>query len=197
MPNWCINTVTLRHKDPAMIERLVNGSAHLLNEFIPCPSELHEHHSPTGDEERAERFTKLYGAPDWYHWQINNWGTKWDVSLEDIHRPDSNTVEGCFESAWSPPIEAYRKLEDMGFEVEAYYNEPGIAFFGSYIDGREDTIDYGGMDAETIRKEFPDLDERFGVSDWIEDSQDFDDVEENLEIDLDGGLSAVNEQDKE
>ena len=171
MPNWCWNTVTLRHKDPAMIDRVVNGAAHLLNEFIPCPPELHEHQSPVRDEALTERFLKEYGASDWYNWQVNNWGTKWDVSLDNVERPDANTVEAVFDSAWSPPIEAYAKLEAMGFEIEAYYNEPGIAFFGSYIDGREDTIDYSSMTAEQIRTEFPDLDERFGVSDWLEDSQ--------------------------
>lgn len=176
MPNWCMNHVTLRHKDPAMIERAAKAfdRGELLNEFMPCPENLKEDGS-------------------WYDWCIKNWGTKWDVG-GDGRDPitDPNQIELNFESAWSPPIEAFRAMEEAGFEVEAHYYEPGIAFFGSYIDGIEDTIDFSSMDAETIRKEFPEADERWGISDWLEDSQ-----EENLEIDLDGGMSAVNEQDKE
>lgn len=175
MPNWCCNVVTLRHKDPAMIERAAKAfdRGELLNEFHPMPKELRE-----GD--------------GWYGWAVNNWGTKWDVGGDGRDEiTDPNQIELSFDSAWSPPIEAYRAMEEQGFEIEAHYYEPGVAFFGSYFDGCEDTIDFSSMDAETIRKEFPEHDERWGISDWLEDSQ------ENLEIDLDGGLSAINEQDKE
>ena len=42
MPNWCNNTMTLEHDDPAMIERArtaFNGEG-LLQEFIPVPEDL-------------------------------------------------------------------------------------------------------------------------------------------------------------
>lgn len=195
MPNWCFNDVTIRHTDPAMIARAVRAyqEGRLLSEFFPCPPELHKYDAPNRDEARAARFLEQYGATDWYGWQTQNWGTKWDIggNGEFIEQPDANTIELRFDSAWSPPVEAYAKLEGFGFEIEAHYNEPGMAFFGSYIDGCEDTIDYSSMTADQIRTEFPELDERFCVSDWLEDSQ------ENLEIDLDGGLSATNEQDQE
>ena len=178
MPNWCFNGVTLRHKDPAMIDRVIRGQENLLMEFLPTPQELVDTVAGLmGEDKRAAHEAQQraniekYGHKDWYDWNIANWGTKWDVSLDNVNREDANTVSAAFESAWSPPIEAYRALEDLGFEIEAYYNEPGMAFFGSYIDGCEDTIDYGSMDAETIRREFPELDERFGVSQWLEDSQ--------------------------
>lgn len=156
MPNWCSNDVTLRHKDPAMIERAVKAyqAGKFLNEFHPMPQELLE-----GD--------------GWYGWAVSNWGTKWDIggSGEFAEQPDANTLELRFDSAWSPPIEGYRALEEQGFEVEAHYYEPGVAFFGSYMDGCEDTIDFSSMDAETIRKEFPEADERWNISEWLEDSQ--------------------------
>ena len=40
MPNWCENTITLSHKDPAMIDRVVKGQEGLLMEFLPTPKEL-------------------------------------------------------------------------------------------------------------------------------------------------------------
>lgn len=155
MPNLCCNVVTLRHADPVMIERAAKAfdRGELLNEFMPLPENLKEDGS-------------------WYDWCIKNWGTKWDVG-GDGRDPitDPNQIELSFESAWSPPIEAYRAMEEMGFEVEAYYYEPGIAFTGCYMNGCEDTIDFSSMTADQIREEIPHLDERFCISEWIEDSQ--------------------------
>ncbi len=39
MPNWCANTVTLEHKDPAMIARAKEAfdKGAFLQEFIPVP----------------------------------------------------------------------------------------------------------------------------------------------------------------
>lgn len=182
MPNWCTNDVILRHKDPAMIQRAVKAyqEGRLLDEFIPCPQTLRDTVAGfLGEDQRTEheaqqaRNIAEHGYKDWYDWCVANWGTKWDIggNSEFADQPDPNTLELKFDSAWSPPIEAYRALEEEGFEVEAYYNEPGIGFFGSYANGYEDTIDYTDMSAETVRKEFPDLDLRFGVSDWLEECQ--------------------------
>ena len=162
MPNWTNNEVTLRHKDPAMIERAVKAyqEGKFLNEFIPMPQELLE---GTGD--------------GWYGWAVSNWGTKWDVGgrNEFIEQPDANTIELRFDSAWSPPIEAYNQLVEMGFEIEAFYNEFGMAFAGSYTGAGEevydDCIEYGGWSADTIREELPDLDQRFGISECLEEIQ--------------------------
>lgn len=155
MPNWCTNDLTLRHKDPAVIERAVKAyqEGRLLQEFLPCPENLYEDGS-------------------WYDWCIRNWGTKWDVggANEFADQPDANTLELKFDSAWSPPIEAYRALEEQGFEVEAYYNEPGMAFCGTYdAEYGENTIEYSGWTAAQIREEIPELDERFCISEWMEE----------------------------
>ena len=42
MPNWCNNSVVLRHSDPAMVERARKGfnDGGLFSELIPCPQEL-------------------------------------------------------------------------------------------------------------------------------------------------------------
>lgn len=37
-----------------------------------------------------------------------------------------------FDSAWSPPTEAYEKLQAMGFVVKAYYWELGMSFCGRH-----------------------------------------------------------------
>jgi hypothetical protein len=83
----------------------------------------------------------------------------------------------------------------MGFKIRAMYFEPGMAFAGIWEDGCDDYYEYGGMDSTQIAEELPpELDEAFGISEDVaqweaENAED----EENIDIDLDGGLSATNE----
>ncbi len=44
MPNWCSNSVVLKHKDPEFIARARRAAEKdgLLNEFIPVPKDLKE-----------------------------------------------------------------------------------------------------------------------------------------------------------
>lgn len=164
MPNWCLNDVTLRHTDPAMIIRAAQAfdRGELLNEFHPLPENLREDGS-------------------WYDWCIRNWGTKWDVG-GDGRNPitDPNELEMSFESAWAPPIEAYQVMCELGFEIQAFYYEPGMGFVGKFTGDSEgdndDYYEFGDWSAEQVRTEIPELDERFGISQWIEDSQE--DLEE-------------------
>lgn len=133
MPNWCYNSATISHDNPEMIKRLVDASeSGILNAFIPCPKELLEQTAPASGDVASEN-VKKYGASDWYNWCVENWGTKWDITSDSLDLFDDNkTVSISFDSAWSPPIEAYVKLAEMGFEIEALYHEPGMSFAGSW-----------------------------------------------------------------
>ena len=205
MPNWCNNGITLRHADPAMIDRVIKGKEGLLQEFIPCPQELLDTVAGfLGEDQRAAHEAQQranlekYGAKDWYDWNVANWGTKWDFALENIDRPDANTLTAAFDSAWAPPIQAYERLCALGFEIEAMYYEPGMAFVGKFTGNSEDSYDdyreYGDETSATVREAIgEELDDYFGISEEMRQYED----EENIDIDLDGGLSAVNEQDEE
>lgn len=199
MPNWCNNRLTLTHSDPAQIERAVKAfkDGRLLAEFIPVPQELRDTvASPgTSDEELvAQRNANVekYGYPDWWAFCVNEWGTKWDVDGEadyiEIHSPDSVTL--TFDSAWSPPLTAYERLTDMGFDAEAYYWEPGMVFCGAWTsDAGDDYWEYGSMTPDEIREQIPEIDERFCISDMLEEWAE----EENQEIELNNGIDCVNE----
>lgn len=167
MPNWCNNGVTLRHADPAMIDRVLNAKDGLLQEFIPCPQELNE---AVANFETNEAMVAKYGYSSWYDWNIANWGTKWDFTLENAERHEDGSVTASFDSAWSPPIEAYIKLCALGFEVEGLYYEPGMQFVGKFTgnedDFSDDYIEYGGATADTVREAIgEELDDYFGISD--------------------------------
>ena len=182
MPNWCTNDITLRHKDPAMIQRAQEAlaSGTLLNEFIPVPKELKETVAgfPGEDQREAHEAQQAanrekFGYTDWYSFCVSEWGTKWDVgSNGDLERLDDNTLRASFDSAWSPPTTAYEKLAAMGFEIEAYYWEPGMSFCGRWTgnedDFQDDYYDYGGETSETVRELIgDDLDERYCISEMM------------------------------
>jgi hypothetical protein len=173
MPNWCNNGITLRHADPQMIQRVMLGRANLFQELIPCPQDLLSTLAGSfGDEaQQAALIAKekanveKHGYANWYDYCVNEWGTKWDIALDCVENPDANTVTASFESAWAPPIGAYEKLMALGFEIEAFYYEPGMCFVGKWQDGEDECIEYGGATADTVRDMIgAELDDYFGIS---------------------------------
>jgi len=194
MPNWCNNSVEITHEDPAMIERVrkaFNDGA-LLQEFIPVPQELSDAVSPNSTN--ASELVEKYGYADWYSFCVNEWGTKWDIGADG--NPAMDIPGGLmlgFDSAWSPPIGAYEKLMDFGFTIRAMYYEPGMCYAGIWEDGNDDYYEYGSMSSTEVAETLPlELDEAFCISESLAEYED----EENQEIDLDGGLSATNEQEQ-
>ncbi len=123
MPNWCENKLVLKHKDRAMLERVVssvkeNGPG-LFSEFLPMPKELEGTTAP-GDD------------PNWYDWCCDNWGVKWDVTDVDISEIEDDTVTLWFQTAWSPPMRWLAMMATLGFVFKIAYEEPGMAFYGIF-----------------------------------------------------------------
>jgi len=118
-----------------------------LNEFIPVPEDLKitSGFLGNGDEQKElERKTaenrEKYGYGNWYDYCCGEWGTKWDVGGDgqtDIH-PDGKMLFTTFDSAWSPPVNAYMKLEELGFGVNAMYYEGGMCYAGAYGSGNDE-----------------------------------------------------------
>lgn len=142
MPNWCSNVITLSHRDGSMVDRaegaLKRGS--FMAEFIPI-----------GDPE------------DLYEGRLQKWGTKWDAVDANVERVNSNEINATFLTAWSPPIAAYKTLEDMGFRIYARYFEPGNGFCGMYRGGKNDHFEIPHQ-SQLIRGAIPaELDEEFSI----------------------------------
>lgn len=77
MPNYCLNRVTLRHRDPAQLKRLLKaysrGGPGVGQEFLPPPA---------GCDERT--------------WRICYWGTKWDFRKGDSDNPAVDVPGGVW-----------------------------------------------------------------------------------------------------
>ncbi len=179
MPNWCNNTLTLEHDDPTMITRAKEAldRGEFLQEFIPVPEDLKNTMAGSyGDDEKQKeleaqtrRNVEKHGYANWYDFCVGEWGTKWDVGGDgqsDVH-PEGKMLHTSFDSAWSPPVNAYAKLEAQGFRVSAMFYESGMAFAGSYEDGNCDDFSLEGMSADEIERDYPELDECFGISESV------------------------------
>ena len=179
MPNWCNNTLTLTHADPIMMQRALDGfnANALLGAFLPVPESLQITAGRCGADGSPEQIElvaaeaanlELHGFKNWYDWSIANWGTKWDVGRIDNPHASLDTdgaLRVSFESAWAPPVKAYLSLIDLGFNVLAYYYEPGMGFCGRV--NNEGDMEYsldGG--ADWAKANIPtDIDDAMGISD--------------------------------
>jgi len=145
--------------DRAMMEKARDGfnNAAMLQALIPCPQPLLETTAGSyGGSDTISKYKgellkfqenlnlKYFGYKNWYDWCIAEWGTKWDIGRVSEHDPlveiddgDWPTMTLSFESAWSPPIQAYEKLEAMGFIITAQYFEPGVGFCGEWKNGKD------------------------------------------------------------
>lgn len=190
MPNWCNNSLYLVHTDPEMIDRAVKGAEGdgLFSAFLPTPEDLEHplaesYGGDDGAEANAIRSNNIakHGFASWYDWRVNNWGTKWDVSdchVDRFNQEESGkaTANFHFDSAWSPPIAFYDHLTELGFEVTAYYYEPGMGFCGKYENGEDDGYEISG-DSEWVVKNIPaDIVEHFDIAEsmreWEEEELD-------------------------
>jgi len=114
MPNYCWNTVTVTGTKEKIAEIAKAAEAGAFLEYC----------APVGEWD--------YGKC------IETWGTKWEADIQDVN-VDEDTIDLNFNTAWSPPIEAYEALleQDGVDNVYATYIEEGCDFAGVYDSGND------------------------------------------------------------
>jgi hypothetical protein len=136
MPNWCYNSATLYNSDKSKIDSL--------------EQEL--------QKEDAQVFQHLRPNPtgEWdYNWSVENWGTKWDIIVQDWERENDNSIVMHFDTAWSPPTTLYEFLSEEGWSINAMYHEPGMGFAGKFEDGDDEYYEFDWTDRQSI-EDLPD-----------------------------------------
>jgi hypothetical protein len=151
MPNWCQNVVYINHENHELVEELKSKI--------------------DGDKEKVLEHILPNPSGEWnYDWCVSNWGTKWDVSPYEYSINEDGALYISFDSAWGPPTGIYEYLYNQGYDVEAFYNEEGMAFCGWFIDGEDNHYEYSDMSADEIEESLPTkLDEMFSISQYRRD----------------------------
>ena len=158
MPNWCDNTVSIIASPEAIREiteianRVIGDEAkkNFCQELLPMPEGLVGTVSPSNDPIRKAELTALYGAGDWWDWQIANWGVKWGDSEFRITEVTDNCLSLYFQTPWGPPEPVFRYISRLwsAYVVVTYSGEvdcPGVLEYDA--DGGESEKHWsGGLD---------------------------------------------------
>ena len=204
MPNWCDNNITIRGKAQdinAIYQQCLKDDVDLCEAVKPVPKDLDITAGRLGDEveqkaleAKEQANLEKYGHKNWYDWCVNNWGTKWDLcdanyEYEDAGEGEAQLVIDC-QTAWGPPIAIYEHLQSKDYYVHATYHEGGMGFAGIWEDGHDDQYSYGDMSIAEVKARIPeDLDEQYGISEWMEENQE----EEELSTWMQEGAEAKKE----
>ena len=136
MPNWTSNEVRFKSrinskKQLTKLKKRLRGMETIkefpsnkeveqvndfdFNKIVKMPKALKNTTSPTQDEdkEQAEKRLKKYGAKDWYDWNCNNWGTKWNSVDTEIIEDEKEGLTYSFNTAWDCPREIVEKLQHI------------------------------------------------------------------------------------
>jgi hypothetical protein len=107
MPNWVYNTITIEGT-PEQVKEIAeyvksDDSVFDFNKIIPAP-------------EGCENDSDF----DWYSWNCENWGTKWNAGCSS---KSDDVFE--FQTAWSPPEPIFDALSEKfpNIEIKVYWEE--------------------------------------------------------------------------
>lgn len=154
MPNWCYNSLTIKGSKEDLgkfiqdvtLPKPDEGGEYDLTLPYPTPKELVETVSGWSADEavQAEREKQYasnlakYGYKDWYDWNIAHWGTKWSPrvdSLELDEFADRWSIQGFYDTAWSPATGLMRQLSMMypTLVFHTTFDEESQAYVGCEI----------------------------------------------------------------
>jgi hypothetical protein len=112
---------------------------------------------------------------------VDKWGTKWDVDPENLEiefEKEEGSISGTVDSAWSPPVEAFKTFLNNNPEcvAELRYYESGMEFIGIFADGKNEYFEYDSNDINSLDSIPKDLVEHFNLEEELQ--MNFDESEE-------------------
>ena len=149
MPNWVFNNVTVYGDDKKLEEvqnrlkaeykGVENGDVNFLN-FIAPPEANWEEYNTVGVPGLSSEDKAKHPVFNWYDWNCDNWGTKWNAGDASANR-HNNQLFISFETAWSAPGPFMESFFDYLVELglEAHYTwqeEQGFGASLSLTDGK-------------------------------------------------------------
>src|SRR6266404_7505039 len=72
-----------------------------------------------------------YGAPTWYEWRCEHWGTKWNACDAEVSDNGDGSLRVNFETAWSFSFPIFRKLaaDFPTLVIEGSAEEPNMEIY--------------------------------------------------------------------
>lgn len=106
-----------------------------------------------------------YGTDDWYDWDCEHWGTKWNACEASVSYHGTEEAHIDFQTAWSAPIPIYEAILEQYPDLDVYVeyadedlgNNCGAWFNGDFedpADAFEFACDIWGYDPEEIKREW-------------------------------------------
>ena len=147
MPNWTENNVLFvgKKKQLKTLKNMLKSKDNDFdfNNIVPMPKNIYRGSLGTVEEEK-------YGKNNWYHWSIDNWGTKWN-SVDTRVEENGSTLSYNFMTAWDCPREIVNALMRMRKTI---LKDIKISWECIHEDGYEEEtiidIDFeGGIDEQT------------------------------------------------
>lgn len=137
MPNWCDNELWM-HGSKEDLEKIKAQVTNKEGEFdfgliVPTPDHPDYNNEPLPAE---DMFKSKY---NWYNWNVNNWGTKWNASdsvVGEVEEPlegETNyRLQTWFSTAWAPSTPVTQALSEQYPNVffEHKFIEEGGFFCG-------------------------------------------------------------------
>jgi len=126
MPNWCSNSIVITG-DKDKIKKIKD----VLLSMDKTTTESGIFEALVGRDENITE--EQYQNGGWYQHNIDRYGCKWDVSLENavISTDSDDCITMSPETAWSPPKEFCILLaKQYGVDVTLEYSESGCNFAG-------------------------------------------------------------------
>lgn len=127
MPNWCMNDMTFLSDNREDLDALLEIIQHPTEKREATFGKLHPEYDPV--------------RTDWYEWNLEHIGTKWEPTDFDAYGPEESTtaygprkwkLSLSFSSAWSPPLAVMpliaAKFPKLKFRIN--FEEPGMCFRG-------------------------------------------------------------------
>ena len=139
MPNWCDNTISISgnadsvKKLKEFVGRPITEDGKQIENVLYSLANIKP--SVPDSESLLGKDFESKGPDDWYHNNINSWGTKWDVYgnvyMNDYKEGDE-FISYSFDSAWAPPTLTTKTLSEIFPElsIEHKYYESGCDFWG-------------------------------------------------------------------
>jgi len=184
MPNWCNNSLLIEGDDVRLREflSLVHGEHQPLsfNKITPEPEGLQGKEDDGPQSSSGQTIEAVLGTPEWYRWRCQNWGTKWDVDVDEAFGIDlvlfPGRIEMFFSTAWSPSLPATEKVAGKFPELrfDHIYSDEGGDKSGRavWINGSVRLFrEYspGSREHESIARGTRPEEAEFQVVDWLDD----------------------------